>query len=116
MISMPPSVVPVTSAVASPCISSRPQIWRMLVVLFAVLAVLLGGAGSTACAQTAHFSGATPRSWVQSVLQIPAQSPIMNAVAVDGIGNIYAPSGYFSPYVMKFTPSVTGYTTSLHYS
>jgi large repetitive protein len=105
MISMFPAF-PAISADASRRVSSLPRKRSKLAVLCAVLFALLCGAGSIAPAQTAHFS------WIQSVLQIPAQSPTMNAVAVDGNGNIYAPSGYFSPYVMKFTPSVAGYTTS----
>ena len=112
MISIPPPAFPAISADASHRVSSSPRKLIWLTAQCALLAVLLCGAGSTVSAQTAHFSGSTPPTWVQSVLQIPTQSPTMNAVAVDGIGNIYAPSGYFSPFVTKNTPSVTGYTTS----
>jgi len=85
MITTPPSAVSAISAVASLRASSRPRILSWLVSLCTVLAALLGSGGSTASAQTAHFSGGMPTS--MSTLGSGFNSPI--GVAVDSSGNIY---------------------------
>src|SRR5271157_2772241 len=61
MISMPWSVCPAILAVASLCVSNRPQKRSKLVALCAVLVVLLCGAGKIALAQTAAPRRVTER-------------------------------------------------------
>ena len=109
MISKPSLFLPAIFAVASHRVSSRPRARRMLVSLFTVLAVL-GGAMSIASAQTAHFSGSAPTSWVQSTLPIP-DATLPGGIAVDGSGSIYLAINDL-PYVAKFTPSQGGGYTS----
>jgi streptogramin lyase len=102
MIPMPPPVFPATSAVASLRASSRQRKQSWFAVLCAFMAVLLCGAASIASAQTAHFSGSTPVSWVQSSTKLPGINP-PGGIAVDKSGNIYlADQGQV---VYKFTPS-----------
>jgi DNA-binding beta-propeller fold protein YncE len=91
MISIPWSVRPAVFAVASLCVSNRPQKPSKLVALCAVLVVLLCGAGSIASAQTAYFSGA--QTTLGSGFNLPA------GVAVDNSGNVYvADSGLHAVY------------------
>jgi hypothetical protein len=85
MISMPPSIVPAISAVASLGVSSHPRVRRMLVALFTVLAVLFSSKAGTASAQTAHFDGAQIAS-IYGTSALTGTNVV--AIAVDAAGDV----------------------------
>jgi hypothetical protein len=111
MISMLAPVFSAISAAAFRRLSNHPQKRNWLGALCVVLAVLLCGAGSIASAQTAHFSGSVPSSWIQSSLPFSVSSSGGNNIAVDKGGNVYLANSS-GPYVFKFTPSLNGYAVS----
>src|ERR1035438_4417411 len=103
MISIPTPAFSAIPVNASPRVSSHPLKQSWLAALFALLGVLLCGAASSASAQTAHFGGATPPTWVQNNQITPNWSSGWG-IAVDGSGSIYRPDSS-EPVVDKFMPS-----------
>ena len=88
-----------TFASVSACPSRLQRLQCKLTASFFLLAALLCIAPRTAPAQTAHFSGSAPLSWVQSTTPILGE---VNGIALDGSGNFYLAAGSF---VVKSTPS-----------